>query len=92
MDPSASADFGDLEGYIAARILTLALEKIQGSPTREAVVDALEGLGQFDHRPRGTALFKSDGTSGESSSLAYSFERGQFRAVSMVRHQSFLEG
>jgi branched-chain amino acid transport system substrate-binding protein len=48
MDPSASADFGDLEGYIAARILTLALAKIQGSPTREAVVDALEGLGQFD--------------------------------------------
>jgi hypothetical protein len=48
MDPSASADFGDLEGYIAARILTLALGKIQGLPTREAVVDALEGLGQFD--------------------------------------------
>jgi branched-chain amino acid transport system substrate-binding protein len=48
MDPSASAGFGDLEGYIAIRILTLALEKIQGPPTREAVVDALEGLGQFD--------------------------------------------
>jgi branched-chain amino acid transport system substrate-binding protein len=45
-DPSATADFGDLEGYIAARILTLG--KIQGLPTREAVVDALEGLGQFD--------------------------------------------
>jgi branched-chain amino acid transport system substrate-binding protein len=48
MDPSASADFGDLEGYIAARILTLALTNIRGAPTREAVVDALEGLGQFD--------------------------------------------
>jgi branched-chain amino acid transport system substrate-binding protein len=48
VDPSVSAGFGDLEGYIAARILTLALEKIQGSPTREAVVDALEGLGKFD--------------------------------------------
>jgi hypothetical protein len=47
-DWSASAGFGDLEGYIAARILTLALEKIQGSPTREAVIDALEGLGKFD--------------------------------------------
>jgi branched-chain amino acid transport system substrate-binding protein len=47
-DPSASADFGDLEGYIAARILTLALASIHGEPTREAVVDALEGLGQFD--------------------------------------------
>ena len=48
IDWSASAGFGDLEGYIAARILTLALEKIQGSPTREAVIDALEGLGKFD--------------------------------------------
>ena len=48
VDWSASAGFGDLEGYIAARILTLALVKIQGSPTREAIVDALEGLGTFD--------------------------------------------
>jgi branched-chain amino acid transport system substrate-binding protein len=48
MDPSAAAGFGDLEGYIAVRILTLALEKIEGPPTREALVDALEGLGQFD--------------------------------------------
>jgi branched-chain amino acid transport system substrate-binding protein len=48
LDPSASPGFTDLEGYIAARILTLALEKIQGSPTRDGVVDALEGLGQFD--------------------------------------------
>jgi hypothetical protein len=46
-DSSASAGFGDLEGYIAVRILTLALEKIQGSPTREAVIDALEGLSKF---------------------------------------------
>jgi len=44
IDPSASAGFGDLEGYIAARILTLALANIQGPPTREAIVDALEGL------------------------------------------------
>jgi len=48
MDPLASAGFCDLEGYIDARVLILALEKIHGSPTREAVVDALEGLGKFD--------------------------------------------
>jgi branched-chain amino acid transport system substrate-binding protein len=48
VDPSASAGFGDLEGYIAARILTLALEKIQGTPSREAIIDALEELGEFD--------------------------------------------
>jgi branched-chain amino acid transport system substrate-binding protein len=48
MNSSAGASFGDFEGYIAARILTLALEKIQGSPSREAIVDALENLGRFD--------------------------------------------
>jgi branched-chain amino acid transport system substrate-binding protein len=48
MDPSASASFGDFEGYADVRILTLALEKIQGTPTRETIVDALENLGQFD--------------------------------------------
>jgi branched-chain amino acid transport system substrate-binding protein len=47
-DPSASAGFGDFEGYIAARILELALDKIKGTPTRETVIDALEGLRQFD--------------------------------------------
>jgi branched-chain amino acid transport system substrate-binding protein len=48
MDPSASPGFGDLEGYIDARILNLALATIQGPPTREGIVDALESLGQFD--------------------------------------------
>ncbi len=46
--PAAKPGFGDLEGYIAARVLALALEKINGPPTREAIVDALEALGQFD--------------------------------------------
>lgn len=48
LDPSAIPSFGDLEGYIAARIFITALEKIKGVPTRENIVDALEGLGQFD--------------------------------------------
>jgi branched-chain amino acid transport system substrate-binding protein len=48
MDPLAVAGFVDFEGYVAARILTLALAKIQGSITREGVVEALESLGKFD--------------------------------------------
>ncbi len=40
--------FGSLEGYVAARILVKALEKIDGVPTRENLIDALEGLGKFD--------------------------------------------
>lgn len=48
LDPSDVPSFGDLEGYIAARILIAGLEKIKGVPSREAIVDALEGLGEFD--------------------------------------------
>jgi ABC-type branched-subunit amino acid transport system substrate-binding protein len=48
LDPSAPPSFGDLEGYIAARIFITALEKIKDMPTRESIVDALEGLGKFD--------------------------------------------
>ncbi len=40
--------FGALEGYIAARIFTRAMERIGGVPSREGVINALEGLGDFD--------------------------------------------
>jgi branched-chain amino acid transport system substrate-binding protein len=46
--PGAVPTFTSLEGYIAARILVVALGRIEGLPTRENIVDALEGLGQFD--------------------------------------------
>ena len=48
LDSSATPSFGDLEGYIAARIFIKALEQTKGAPTRESIVDALEGLGKFD--------------------------------------------
>jgi branched-chain amino acid transport system substrate-binding protein len=48
LDPSAQAGFGDFEGYIGARIFSCALDKIEGTPSREAIIDALEALGQFD--------------------------------------------
>ncbi|MFA6287040.1 MAG: ABC transporter substrate-binding protein [Opitutaceae bacterium] len=48
LDTSLVPGFGDLEGYISARIFIAALEKIKGEPTREGIVDALEGLGRFD--------------------------------------------
>ena len=51
LNTQALPTFGSLEGYVAARILIRALRSIQGPPgppTRETVVDALEGLGGFD--------------------------------------------
>lgn len=47
-DSKAEPTFGSLEGYIAGRIFIKALTTIKGAPTREALVDALEGLGEFD--------------------------------------------
>jgi len=47
-DPSATPTFGSLEGYIAARIFFQASENIDGPITREAVITALERLGDFD--------------------------------------------
>jgi ABC-type branched-subunit amino acid transport system substrate-binding protein len=44
----AKPTFGSLEGYIAARILCQALETIEGPFHQEAVIKALEGLGEFD--------------------------------------------
>lgn len=44
----ANPTFGSLEGYIAARILCRALKTIKGTVTQEAIVSALEGLGEFD--------------------------------------------
>lgn len=48
MAPKATPSFISLEGYIAARILLTALERIESRPERETLIDALEGLGAFD--------------------------------------------
>ena len=45
---SGTPTFGSLEGYIAARIFTYALKNIKVQPTRESIVEALEGLGDFE--------------------------------------------
>lgn len=47
-NPAAEFTFGSLEGYLSTRVLCRALLTISGEPTREAIVDALEGLGPFD--------------------------------------------
>lgn len=46
--PQATPNVISLEGYVAARILLRALERLDGPPGRETLIDALEGLGSFD--------------------------------------------
>lgn len=47
-NPESVPTFGSLEGYIAARIMLRALTGIKEAPSREAIVNALEDLGEFD--------------------------------------------
>ncbi len=46
--PDEELTFGSLEGFVATRLFVRALESIEGKPTREGVIDALEALGTFD--------------------------------------------
>ncbi|WP_305043333.1 ABC transporter substrate-binding protein [Geoalkalibacter sp.] len=46
--PELTPNFVGLEGYVAARLLGLALQRLTEEPRREALIAALEGLGRFD--------------------------------------------
>jgi branched-chain amino acid transport system substrate-binding protein len=45
---SASYGFSSLEGYLAARLLVMALNRAGPDPTRERLIRALETMGQVD--------------------------------------------
>ncbi len=47
-DNTLLPSFGSLEGYLAGRVLIRALHQLGRAPTRETLIDALEGLGRFD--------------------------------------------
>ncbi len=46
--PDTQLSFGSLEGYVVGRIVIRAISRIDGAPTRESLVNAMEGLGAFD--------------------------------------------
>jgi len=46
--PGNTPSFVSLEGYLAAKIFTEGLKKAGANPTRESVIDALEGLRSLD--------------------------------------------
>jgi branched-chain amino acid transport system substrate-binding protein len=41
LEPDSKPGFGSLEGYIVGRLVILALEKIPGEPTRQALLDTI---------------------------------------------------
>jgi branched-chain amino acid transport system substrate-binding protein len=92
IDPLAAAGFVDLEGYIAARILTVALEKIQGSITREAVVDGLEGLGKFDLGLGGTLYLSRTEHQASHQIWPACLKEGRFVPFQWSEIRAFLQG
>ncbi len=46
--PDAEPGFVSLEGYMAGRLVIMALERITGEPGREKLLDAIYGTGDFD--------------------------------------------
>ena len=46
--PDAQPGFVSLEGYLVGRAIIAALEKVDGDPTRQALVEAVQKPGTFD--------------------------------------------
>jgi len=47
-DPKAQPGFGSLEGYMVGRLVAAALERIDGEPTRKALLDIIVKTRDFD--------------------------------------------
>jgi branched-chain amino acid transport system substrate-binding protein len=48
LDPKAKPGFVSLEGYMVGRLVAAALEKVEGEPTRKALLEAVAAAGSFD--------------------------------------------
>jgi ABC-type branched-subunit amino acid transport system substrate-binding protein len=46
--PDAQAGFVSLEGYLVGRAIIAVLEKVNGEPTRKALIEAVQKAGSFD--------------------------------------------
>jgi ABC-type branched-subunit amino acid transport system substrate-binding protein len=46
--PDAQPGFVSLEGYLVGRAIVAALEKVNGEPTRKALIEAVQTAGTFD--------------------------------------------
>jgi branched-chain amino acid transport system substrate-binding protein len=47
-DPAAKPGFVSLEGYMVGRLVAAALEKVEGEPTRKALLEAIVAARSFD--------------------------------------------
>jgi branched-chain amino acid transport system substrate-binding protein len=82
--PDAQPGFISLEGYLVGRTIAAALEKINGEPTRQGFVEAVQKSGGFDLGGFKVAYGPSNNRGSEQVFLTVLQADGTFKAVSRL--------
>ena len=82
--PDVQPGFVSLEGYLVGRAIIAALEKIDGEPTRKALIEAVQKAGTFDLGGFKLAYSDSSNRGSDQVFLTVIQPDGSFRAVSRL--------
>ncbi|HKO70395.1 MAG TPA: ABC transporter substrate-binding protein [Bradyrhizobium sp.] len=82
--PDVQPGFVSLEGYLVGRAIIAALERIDGEPTRKALIDAVQKAGTFDLGGFKLAYSDSSNRGSDQVFLTVIQPNGSFRAVSRL--------
>lgn len=80
-DPNAEPDFVSLEGYLVGRLTILALEKMDGSFSRDGLMKIFAGLGRFSLSGINLEFGADDNQGSDEVFLTVIQPDGTFRAV-----------
>jgi branched-chain amino acid transport system substrate-binding protein len=79
--PDAQPGFVSLEGYLVGRAIIAALEKVDGDPTRQALIEAVQKAGTFDLGGFRLAYSPSSNRGSDQVFLTVIQADGSFKAV-----------
>lgn len=79
--PDAQPGFVSLEGYLVGRAIIAALEKVNGEPTRKALIEAIQKAGTFDLGGFKLAYSDSSNRGSDHVFLTVIQADGSFKAV-----------
>jgi len=79
--PGAQPGFVSLEGYLVGRAIIAALEKVNGEPTRKALIEAVQKAGTFDLGDFKLAYSDSSNRGSDHVFLTVIQADGSFKAV-----------
>ena len=82
--PDVQPGFVSLDGYLFGRAIVAALEKIDGEPTRKALIEAVQKAGTFDLGGFKLAYSDSSNRGSDQVFLTVIQPDGSFRAVSRL--------